>query len=61
MPKRIPIPRLGKLEVISFATGFSLMAFELVAARVLAPSIGSSTYVWTSVIGGRMYGLALLG
>lgn len=27
------------------------MAFELVAGRVLAPTIGSSTYVWTSVIG----------
>ncbi len=59
MPKRIPIPRLGKLEVISFATGFSLMAFELVAARVLAPSIGSSTYVWTSVIGVIIAALSL--
>ena len=27
------------------------MAFELAAARILAPTIGSSTYVWTSVIG----------
>ncbi len=27
------------------------MAYELVAARLLAPAIGSSTYVWTSVIG----------
>lgn len=27
------------------------MTFELVAARLLAPRIGSSTYVWTSVIG----------
>ncbi len=27
------------------------MAFELVAARILAPYIGSSIYVWTSVIG----------
>lgn len=43
--------RIGKFEVISFATGFSLLTFELAAARVLAPSIGSSTYVWTSVIG----------
>lgn len=43
--------RVGKLEVISFTTGFALLTFELAAARVLAPSIGSSTYVWTSVIG----------
>lgn len=41
----------GKLEYIAGATGFALMAYELVAARVLAPSIGSSTYIWTSVIG----------
>ena len=27
------------------------MAYELVAARLLAPSVGSSTYVWTGVIG----------
>lgn len=27
------------------------MAYELVAARILAPTIGSSTYVWTAVIG----------
>lgn len=28
-----------------------MMAFELIGARLLAPTIGSSTYVWTSVIG----------
>jgi len=39
------------LGIISFLTGFSLMAYELVAARLLAPTIGSSIYVWTSVIG----------
>ena len=38
-------------EIIAFTTGFALMAYELAAARLLAPSIGSSTYVWTSVIG----------
>lgn len=42
---------IGKYELISFTTGFSLLTFELAAARILAPSIGSSTYVWTSVIG----------
>lgn len=39
---------LGTLAGIS---GFVLMSFEMTAARVLAPTIGSSTYVWTSVIG----------
>ncbi|HMH70378.1 MAG TPA: fused MFS/spermidine synthase, partial [Candidatus Saccharimonadales bacterium] len=43
--------RFGALESVAFASGFSLMAFELIGARMLAPAIGSSTYVWTSVIG----------
>jgi predicted membrane-bound spermidine synthase len=43
--------RIGKFELISFTTGFTLLTYELAAARILAPSIGSSTYVWTSVIG----------
>ncbi len=41
----------GKLAVVAFTSGFILMAFELIGARLLAPAIGSSTYVWTSVIG----------
>ncbi len=45
------IKYISRLEVISFVIGASLMTFELAAARVLAPTIGSSTYVWTSVIG----------
>jgi len=35
------------------------MVFELASARVLAPSIGSSTYVWTSVIGVIIAALSL--
>lgn len=50
---------IGRLEIVSFATGFSLLAFELVAARILAPTIGSSTYVWTSVIGVIIAALSL--
>lgn len=49
----------NRLEVISFVTGFALMAFELVAARLLAPSIGSSIYVWTGVIGVIIAALSL--
>lgn len=48
-----------RLEIISFVTGFSLLAYELAAARVLAPSIGSSTYVWTGVIGVIIAALSL--
>ena len=40
-----------KLGVLAAVAGFVLMVFEIAAARILAPSIGSSTYVWTSVIG----------
>lgn len=35
------------------------MAYELAAARILAPTIGSSTYVWTSVIGVIIAALSL--
>lgn len=48
---KTPVGKFGKLELVAFISGFSLMAFELVGARMLAPTIGSSTYVWTSVIG----------
>ncbi len=43
--------KFSVLEVISFISGFALLAYELIAARLLAPTVGSSTYVWTSVIG----------
>lgn len=43
----------------SFLAGFSIMAVELVSARVMAPIIGSSVYTWTSVIGITLLGLAL--
>lgn len=42
---------MSRLELIAFVAGFALMVFELAGARILAPGIGSSTYVWTSVIG----------
>lgn len=50
---------LRLLPVLSFVNGMVLMIFELVAARLLAPTIGSSTYVWTSVIGVIIAMLAL--
>ena len=47
------------LVLLSFVAGFVLMAYELAAARILAPSIGSSMYVWTSVIGTIMVALSV--
>lgn len=49
----------SRLPAISFITGFALLTFELAAARILAPTIGSSTYVWTSVIGVIIAALSL--
>lgn len=51
--------RLNRLEITAFVSGFVLMVFELAAARILAPGIGSSTYVWTSVIGVIIAALSL--
>lgn len=56
--KRIKTP-INKLELVALISGFVLMVFELAGARILAPSIGSSTYVWTSVIGVIIAALSL--
>jgi spermidine synthase len=42
---------LGKLEIIVFVCGASIMVLELVGARLLAPYLGTSNYVWASLIG----------
>jgi spermidine synthase len=39
------------LEITVFICGASLMILELVGSRVLAPYVGTSTIVWTSLIG----------
>lgn len=39
------------LEIIVFSTGAIIMILELVGSRVLAPYVGISLYVWTSLIG----------
>lgn len=51
--------RLNRLEITALVAGFALMVFELAGARILAPGIGSSTYVWTSVIGVIIAALSL--
>ncbi len=35
---------------LAFCTGFSIMCFELLGGRLLAPYFGSSVYVWGSII-----------
>ncbi|WP_127960290.1 fused MFS/spermidine synthase [Serratia microhaemolytica] len=39
------------LSVIMFMNGLCLMVLEMVGARLLAPWLGTSTVVWTSLIG----------
>lgn len=40
-----------KLELIVFISGAVVMILELTGSRVLAPYLGTSTFVWTSLIG----------
>lgn len=51
--------KIWRLPFIAFVVGFVLMVFELAAARLLAPTLGSSIYVWTSVIGGIIASLSV--
>lgn len=47
------------LNLIVFTCGAALMGLELVAARVLAPYLGNSIYVWGSVISVVMIALSM--
>lgn len=47
------------LEVIVFVCGACLMGLEFLAARMLAPTLGSSLFVWGSVISIVMVALSL--
>ncbi len=47
------------LELIVFACGASLMSLEFIAARLLAPALGSSMFVWGAVISIVMVALSL--
>lgn len=47
------------LLLLSFIEGGSLMACELISARMLAPTFGSSIFVWASVLGVTLGALAI--
>lgn len=42
---------IGKLETIVFGSGAVVMILELVGSRLLAPFLGTTLVVWTSLIG----------
>ncbi|GFK95036.1 Polyamine aminopropyltransferase [Fundidesulfovibrio magnetotacticus] len=47
------------LEIVVFLCGAVVMVIELAATRILAPYLGTSTVVWTSVIGVILAALSL--
>ncbi len=53
------ISALWKANIVVFIGSFCVMVIELIAARILAPSIGVSLYTWTSIIGVILAGIAL--
>lgn len=44
---------------LAFCAGFSIMCFELLGGRILAPYFGSSVYVWGSIITVFMLALSI--
>jgi spermidine synthase len=47
------------LEIVVFTCGALVMIYEIIGSRLLAPYIGTSTYVWTSLIGVILGALSL--
>jgi predicted membrane-bound spermidine synthase len=50
-------PARWQLYVISFVEGASLMAVELIGAKLVTPFFGNSIYVWASALGFTLLGL----
>ena len=47
------------LEITVFVCGALVMIFEIIGSRLLSPFIGTSTYIWTSLIGVILASLSL--
>lgn len=47
------------LEIVVFTSGALVMVYEIIGSRIVAPFIGTSTYVWTSLIGVILGSLSL--
>jgi len=55
----ISIYKRSILEITVFVCGALVMVFEIIGSRLLSPFIGTSTYVWTSLIGVILASLSL--
>lgn len=55
------LPKLSdyRYEAIAFLTSAAVMTLEIVGARLIAPHFGTSTYVWTAMIGVILITLAV--
>lgn len=51
--------RRSILEITVFICGALVMIYEVIGSRIVAPFIGTSTYVWTSLIGVILGSLSL--
>ena len=47
----MPRIKISPLELIVFVSGTVVMVLELIGSRILAPYLGTSIFVWTSLIG----------
>jgi hypothetical protein len=47
------------IHLLAFCGGFTIMSFELLGGRILAPYFGSGVYVWGSIITIFMMSLAI--
>lgn len=47
------------IYILAFFSGMCIMAVELCASRLMAPFFGTSTFVWTNIIGVIMIALSL--
>ena len=61
MPEDTQLPTIRPvlLEAAVFICGALVMSYEIVGARIVAPYLGSSTYIWTSLIGVILGALSL--
>ena len=57
MENKVRLSQNSLLSIV-FLNGFVLMTFEIVGSRVLAPFMGSSTYVWASIIGVILFAMS---